>query len=255
MTKPRIGKTGDPARQDRILKILGDRARPVIWDKDLKAKWQTRWDAAKAVGQQTDREAFRMTPTLLIDKIPKRITGVVAVAAFESPRELRERMDLKEISAGSVVTGPAGADAQGRLAAVIGREFLVPDDPGWKDDDLLQAAVDLSGDNRFKRKRAAYWRWQREFLQESMVLDQSAIDDAVDEMRGLVEDEESRGKKSQDQIGSVLRFCGVGRQAGRPVGRATGALRGGRGVFILWRLGLRSRDRGGEGSGACRDVL
>jgi len=48
---------------------------------------------------------------------------------------------------------------------------------------LLKAAVDLSGDTRFMRKRAAYWRWQREFLQEGTVLDQSAIDDAVEEMQ------------------------------------------------------------------------
>ena len=62
---------------------------------------------------------------------------------------------------------------------MIGREFLLPNDPAWSSEDLLRAAVEWSGDKRFVRKRAAYWRWQDEFLRTGVILDQNALEEAV----------------------------------------------------------------------------
>jgi len=93
------------------------------------------------------------------------------------------------------------------MAAIIGREFLVPNDPSWTDDELLRAAVDLSSDIRFKRKRAAYWRWQQEFLGDSTVLDQAGIDDAVDEMRELIEEERTEARKAKIKLGVSCAFA------------------------------------------------
>lgn len=58
--------------------------------------------------------------------------------------------------------------APGPLAAVIGREFLVPADRAKTHEELLREAVDTKG-TRFRRKRAAYWRWQREFMSRCTV--------------------------------------------------------------------------------------
>ncbi len=128
-------KQWDEARQARLLSLLGDRAVPVVWDAELRAKWKSRWEAAKALGQQTDTAAMRMTPTVLMEKVPRSATGVVAVAAFDSPDALRTAVQMKENPA--PMHAAAQAAPAGVLAAVIGREFLVPNNPKRNDEELL----------------------------------------------------------------------------------------------------------------------
>jgi hypothetical protein len=98
-------------------------------------------------------------------------------------------------------------DFPGQLAAVIGREFLVPDDSELNDEDLLKEAVHLSSDDRFRRKRAAYWRWQNEFLRDATILDKSAIDDAVQEMNDLIADERAEVRRSRIKLGASFSFA------------------------------------------------
>jgi hypothetical protein len=62
----------------------------------------------------------------------------------------------------------------------------------------------LSGDKRFRRKRAAYWRWQDEFLRNSVILDQNALEEAAEEMRDLIEEEK---KQKRVNLGSSLEWA------------------------------------------------
>jgi hypothetical protein len=79
-----------------------------------------------------------------------------------------------------LASGKAARLAAGQLTLVIGREFLAPDPAEYTDDrDLLRAALDIEDDD-VRRRRAAYWRWQREFLRDGMFVDQDSIQDAVD---------------------------------------------------------------------------
>ncbi|MGB8837404.1 MAG: hypothetical protein WCC67_11705, partial [Candidatus Acidiferrales bacterium] len=97
--------------------------------------------------------------------------------------------------------------AQGELAAVIGREFLVPNDSERGEEELLAEAVRLSGDSRFRRKRAAYWRWQEEFLHEAIILDDKAVSEAVEEMNDLIEDEKAEVRRSRIKLGVSFVFA------------------------------------------------
>ncbi len=176
----------DEARQSHILSILGKRAVPVVWGADWQAKWKSRWEAAKSLGACTNAAAMRMTPTVLLEMVPRTATGVIAVAAFDSPDTLSAGMKLQQNPVTKDTTQPA---PPGVLAAVIGREFLVPNNPERNDDDLLREALSLSADAKFRRKRAAYWRWQQEFLRDATVLDKKAIDEAVEEMNEMIHEE------------------------------------------------------------------
>jgi hypothetical protein len=193
-------------RQARLLAILGDRALPIVWDAQLRAKWRSRWDAAKSLGIETSREAMRMTPTVLLEKIPPQVTGVVAVAAFDSPEDLRKGLLLR-VNPLAANPLPVPNYAPGQLAAVIGRECLVPNNPDRNEEDLLKEGVDLSGDTGFRRKRAAYWRWQREFLLDATILNNEALAEAVDEMKDLIEEEKSEARRSKIKLGFSFAFA------------------------------------------------
>ncbi len=87
---------------------------------------------------------------------------------------------------------------------MIGRQFLVPDDPDKTEDDLLRAALDIASEKRFQRKRAAYWRWQREFMGECTVLDRNALDQAIEE---LIEEENAEARRSKVRLGVSFAFA------------------------------------------------
>lgn len=111
--------------------------------------------------------------TVLLQSLPRDVTGVVAVAAFDTPEELRLGLQLREIQPPPEIgKPPPNNQCTGRLAAVIGREFLVPGDSALGEEDLLEEAVVLSSERHFRRKCAAYWRWQNEFLRDATVLEQ-----------------------------------------------------------------------------------
>jgi hypothetical protein len=67
--------------------------------------------------------------------------------------------------------------------------------------------LSLSADAKFRRKRAAYWRWQQEFLRDATVLDQKAIDEAVEEMNELIHDENAAITRSRIKLGVSFAFA------------------------------------------------
>jgi hypothetical protein len=95
----------------------------------------------------------------------------------------------------------------GALAAVVGHEFLVPSKPRKGEEDLLREAIELSADGDFRSKRAAYWRWQNEFLARVSALDQSALDEAIKEMMDLVEGQKRSVSRRRIQLGVSFAFA------------------------------------------------
>jgi hypothetical protein len=120
---------------------------------------------------------------------------------------MRSALGMRSIVPPPTSSGSMAHYAPGSLAAVIGREFLVPNDPNKTGDDLLRAAVDIASAGNFQRKRAAYWRWQREFLNECTVLDRNALDEAVEEMRELIEEEKAEVRKPKVKLGLSFAFA------------------------------------------------
>lgn len=165
----------EPDRLDQIVERLGDRAFLVEWDAERQANWKTRYDAGNDLAYRTPDWAFEATRTELTDKLPRYVTGVEAVVTYTSVDELTNNLELTETQ---VNKGEYGTT----VAAVIGREFLVPNDPGKPYLDLLEEAAQFSSEPTMKYSRADFWRWQREFLDDKGITDQASIEAAVKDM-------------------------------------------------------------------------
>ena len=181
-------KGWDPLKQKNLLDILGDRAYMVPWTDELQEKWRTRFEAGTDFKEESGDWAFEATRTELTLDLPRYITGIQAVSNYNSLEDVKEDLKLQQsdysLSSGSVT-------------AILGHEFLVPNDPKLSHEDLLKAAVDLSSEPIYKHKRTSFWRWQREFFNDKGITDLAAIEYAVNEMQTLLEDEKAYVQKKK----------------------------------------------------------
>jgi hypothetical protein len=106
--------------------------------------------------------------------------------------ELTKDLQLRAVETPDIAPLPGGT-----MTAILGHQFLVLDDPRMTEEELLKEAVVLSSERVFRRKRANFWRWQREFMDDKGITDQAAIRDAVKEMRDLLEDEKQLVRKAK----------------------------------------------------------
>jgi hypothetical protein len=188
----------DVERQKDLLEVLGDRARKVEWNQQRRQAWKTRFQAAQAAAGQTAPGAFRMTRTELTKDLPPTVTAVESVSAYKSYDDIKEGLKIRDTEEG-VQLQP------GAVTAVLGREFLVMDEPKLTDKQALKEAVALSSDSTYRRKRADYWRWQREFLNYEIFAHESALKVAAEEMQTLIQ-EQNRAVKVE-KIRTVARYA------------------------------------------------
>jgi hypothetical protein len=182
--------------------VLGERAYPVSWTPFLRDQWSAlhadaRAGLARGIGAEAHRptaaDPYLATAMLLEQGLPSRVTAVTAVATYRPLADLETAVALRELT-------PVDPLPAGQLTVVIGREFLAPDPDGFSDDrDLLRAALDIEDDD-VRRRRAAYWRWQREFLRDGMFVDQDSIADAAEEMQDLIADEQRAVRRSRTRL-------------------------------------------------------
>ncbi len=189
-----------PDRLERLLTILGDRAYPVEWDGERQKKWKTRYEAGFDMAQETGDWAFQATRNELTECLPRNVTGIQAVTNYTSVQELEKNLNLKPIPKEEMPL------YGGAAIAVLGHELLVPDDPRWTHEDLLNEAVELSSERTSRRKRAAFWRWQREFLDDKGITDQAAIMEAIEEMQDLLEEEKALVRRKWTRTGTQFAF-------------------------------------------------
>lgn len=189
----------DVGRQERMLRILGERTRVVKWDGWQREQWKARFEAAKNVAQQTSSLAFQATRSQLTFGLPPSVTAVEAVSSYRSYAQITDELKIQ------------GSDNPGKLqpgavTAVLGREFLTIDEPGLSDEQALQEAVNLSSDGSYRAKRANYWRWQREFLNYETFTDEAALKAAVEEMRDLIHDQNAAIKQAKIRLVAKYAF-------------------------------------------------
>lgn len=183
------GNGWNPDRLDFLLDIIGpDRSRSIPWDDYRQNAWQDRMRGA----DNLNRNAFQATRDVLTADLPLYVTGVQADLAFSDNEALVAGTGLRPATDGQ----DAG---MAELATVLGKRFLVPAAESYPDDEgALRRALALSADADFRRKRKAYWRWQREFLEECTRLQseyrahelEAVIARAAEEMQDLIADEE-----------------------------------------------------------------
>ncbi|MEM9472432.1 MAG: hypothetical protein AAGA00_10750 [Pseudomonadota bacterium] len=199
----------DPDRLDHLLEIIGpDRSRAIPWDDHQKQAWQDRKEAA----DHLNRDAFQATRDVLTADLPPYVTGVQADLAYP---------DTDALEAGTGLRAPNGKpdDNTAMLATVLGKRFLVPAADSYPDaEGALRSALALSADGDFKKKRKAYYRWQREFLEDCGRLDtvwdahdrDQIIAKAVEEMQDLIADEEQALRRQKVKLGALFALTVTG---------------------------------------------
>ena len=223
----------DPQKLDSTLKILDKRwdggnfwtvldppglFRPVLWDGFRQSLWASRQKAAAQAKDETTggiefkrQNGYFDTAAVLSYGLPRYVTGVAAVADYSSLEDARTDLGLATLDpnvrepALPLQSSPLPGCA---VCTVIGREFLVPDDDTMSDEDLLRSAVDISRDPGFRRKRANFQRWQREFMADG-VTDEESVKRAVSEMRELLEEERTAVRNTHIRTGVSI-ACLIG---------------------------------------------
>ena len=165
----------NPERQQEIVGILGDRAQPIPWTADLHAEWKSTMRSEFAAV----RNGYFMTGGVLQKFAPAMAKTVVAVSQYHSLAEL-EKAGIRQCR-------PAEKLPASTLLAVVGHEFLLPDDPEKDDFDILREAVEVSTDPNYRLRRRALFDWQQEFLTSDAMTDAASVKAALAHLQGLVD--------------------------------------------------------------------
>jgi hypothetical protein len=91
------------------------------------------------------------------------------------------------------------------MAVVMGRKFLVPDPSEYTDDyALLRKTVEVAADDDFQNRHAAYWKWQRDYLNDALYADPESIQESLSEMSEI---EEELGAVNKRRARFVMMFA------------------------------------------------
>jgi hypothetical protein len=144
----------------------------VPWGRSKEERFKSKMSVAAALATQ-DRcpeqgyyvDPFHMTRMLLKDDfrpaLPNGVSKAWTVAAYPSAHAFRSDLSVSDV------------ERRTRLAAVVRHQFLSPatSDP---DHEMLRRAVDLAMVDSFRRKRASFYEWQEEIIEEN-ISDEKAI--------------------------------------------------------------------------------
>lgn len=156
----------DPERQKTLLDILKPVAVPIEWNRERHELWATEYEKSKrdAAQQFSEILAGWKTGEVLLNELPAMAGGVVAVSPYSSLEDLKRELGITEKST-KVERLQTGRGLPGNvISAVIGREFLVPEDPERDEFYLLREAVDLVQQVDYRQARADFHNAQQRFI-------------------------------------------------------------------------------------------
>jgi hypothetical protein len=156
----------NPKRQQTLLSILKPVAVPIEWNRERHERWAAEYEKSKrdAAQQFSEILAGWKTGEVLLDELPAMAGGVVAVSPYDSLEDLKRELGITEMST-LVERLQAGRGLPGNvISAVIGREFLVPEDPDRDEFYLLRRAVDLVQEVDYRQARADFHSAQQRFI-------------------------------------------------------------------------------------------
>lgn len=164
------GLRWEPEQLDHKLEILGDEMTiRVPWDQWRQERYRTRLAAARHVNydginvlnEQGKVDPFHMTRMILAQdcrpELPKGVAKVWALAAYPSFNAYQEDENQK-----------TREEQREKLAMVLTHQFLVPEDRGKSDDEMLKKAVELAKRDDFKEKRSKFHRWQEDIIEKEI---------------------------------------------------------------------------------------
>lgn len=186
----------NPERQKKLLSILEPVAVPIEWNRDRHQLWATEYEKSKRdAGQQVaEILAGWKTGEVLLGELPAMAAGAVAVSPYESLEDLKRDFGIVETSTLDERL-KAGRGLPGNIvSAVIGREFLVPEDPDRDEFYLLREAVDVVQDIDYRQARADFHAAQQQFINRGTT-DVESVTAAVDAIAEQLETLEHMTRK------------------------------------------------------------
>ncbi len=156
-----------PERQQKLLGIIKPVVVPVEWNRERHEQWATLYEQSKrdAAQQFSEILAGWKTAELLLRELPAMAGGVVAVSPYDSLDDLKRDFGITETSTSDEQL-QAGRGLPNVISAVIGREFLVPEDPDRDEFYLLQKAVDVVKEADYRKARLDFHSAQQKFLRD-----------------------------------------------------------------------------------------
>jgi hypothetical protein len=181
-----VGEKWTPDELEIRLEILKDRACPVPWNQYARGMFESQYEMAK-VAKSDATDGFHYTRQLLTEDLlpdkPEGVSKVWPVAAYSSLGDYEgERSKLP-------------AERRGRLGLVLKQKFLVPNEPGKSDLELLKQAVALARRDDIQEKRQALNKWQEDVIEQKM-----EDDEAIGEMDELLRKYEQVVRKANNNV-------------------------------------------------------
>jgi hypothetical protein len=175
-----IGKGWDPDLQAKRLEQLGELAVRRPWNRYRRELFRTRMAQIDAEQHDADLEGKQLTRMLLaqeqaVDK-PLGVHGVTVIAAFNSSESSKSEFAISEAD--------NHLSAQGFL---LSRRLAIPDLP---DEVALSKAIELSRNEKFRRRRSYLFDWQLDAINKKWSPQESVerIVELVDDYNSMVQD-------------------------------------------------------------------
>ena len=120
-----------------------------------------------------------VTGQVLLQDLPSKARGAVAVAPFGSLDELRKDLGIRETDSLPRRLKASQGLHRELVSVIVGREFLVPAGDDWSELDLLREAVEVAAGNDFRPARRDFHTSMLEFVGGSYT-DYDSIKTAVE---------------------------------------------------------------------------
>lgn len=173
----------NPKRQRTLLRILEPIAVPIEWNRERHELWAAEYERSRhdAAQQLAEILAGWKTGEILLNEVPAMGSGVVAVSPYYSLEVLKRDLGITETST-VMERMQAGRGIPGNvISAVIGREFLVPEDPERDEFYLLRKALELVQEVDYRQARSDFHSAQQQFIKDGKT-DLESVTTAVNAM-------------------------------------------------------------------------
>jgi len=178
----------EPDRQTELLKILEPVTVKVEWNRQRHERWAETYEISSRAAARENKEPLPgwKTGKTLLWELPKIAPGIIAISPYDSLVDLKFDFGITEQSSIQEQID-AGKGLPGELVSiVIGREFLVPDDPEKDEFYQLQKAVELVTEPYYREARKNYHAAQQQFIRDGKT-DLISVNQAVEAMNEHLE--------------------------------------------------------------------
>jgi hypothetical protein len=177
----------EPERLERMVEIMRPVIEPIEWDRQHHEAWKqqfadyTKKTPTETAGLVSTIMAGWYTGQVLLDDLPAKAAGAVAVAPFTSLSQLKKDLGITETQALPARMKASEGLPGNLVSAIVGREFLVPTDPDWDEFNLLREAVELVQHEDYRNARRSFHAQMLGFIRDQRT-DYDSVKGAIEAM-------------------------------------------------------------------------